>query len=72
MTRLEKLIEQRNEFEYGLKMLQKLGINIETVSAYKNFKEMLNSGQPSAGHPLTHLITAQSKLESLNKNNGKK
>ena len=29
------------------------------------FKEMLNSHKPTDGHPLTHLITAQSKLESL-------
>ncbi|GMH78962.1 hypothetical protein TrST_g4447 [Triparma strigata] len=29
------------------------------------FKEMLNQHKPKDGHPLTHLITAQSKLESL-------
>ena len=29
------------------------------------FKEMLNKGKPKDGHPLTHLITAQSKLDSL-------
>jgi hypothetical protein len=39
MTRLEKLIEQRNEFEYGLKMLQKLGINIEMVN--KKYSDIL-------------------------------
>jgi len=33
------------------------------------FKEMLNNNQPSKSHPLTHLITAQNKLESL-KNTG--
>ncbi len=29
------------------------------------FKEMLNQHKPAGGHPLNHLITAQSKLESL-------
>lgn len=29
------------------------------------FKEMLNREKPQGGHPLTHLITAQSKLDSL-------
>ncbi|GMH46716.1 hypothetical protein TrRE_jg5169 [Triparma retinervis] len=29
------------------------------------FKEMLNREKPKGGHPLTHLITAQSKLDSL-------